>query len=387
MRILILGAGLMARGAAFDYLRNSSVKSLVVADRSQAALDSFGRRFADSRVHLVNCDMKDVIRVRTLMEEADGVLCAVHYGFNVAFAEAAIATRTHMVDLGGNNAVVAAQRALSDSARKAGISIVPDCGLAPGMVSVLTAWGLRRFEWADTVRIRVGGLPRVPTEPFRYERLFSVEGLINEYVEPPVLLRDGEIAGGEPLGDVETVQFRAPVGTLEAFNTSGGTSTLPETFRSRLRNLDYKTLRYPGHAAAMQWLLNLGLFSSDPVDINGQKVVPRHLTANRIMKTVPLCQHDRTVVRVEFAGGPPQRQQVHRLEIIDEYNATTDLTSMMRMTAFPAAIISQMQCDGRIQTKGVIPQEIAVNPEEFIRELTARGIEIDGLSTGPGGVS
>jgi lysine 6-dehydrogenase len=321
------------------------------------------------------------------MEEADGAFCAVHYDFNVAFAETAIATRTHMVDLGGNNTVVAAQRALSDSARKAGISIIPDCGLAPGMVSVLTAWGLRRFDWADSVRIRVGGLPRVPTEPFRYERLFSVEGLINEYVERPVLLRDGEIVGGEPLGDVETVEFRSPVGTLEAFNTSGGTSTLPETFSSRLRNLDYKTLRYPGHVAAMQWLLSLGLFSSDVVDINGQKVVPRHLTANRILAAVPLCQHDRTVVRVEFTGGSPQRRRVHRLEIIDEYDAATDLTSMMRMTAFPAAIISQMQCDGRIQARGVIPQEIAVDPEEFVRELTARGIEIDGLSTGPGGPS
>jgi lysine 6-dehydrogenase len=379
MRILLFGAGLMARGAAFDFLGNPALTSLVVADQSQAALDSFRSRFADPRVQLVSCDARDIQRVASLMEDADGVCCAVHYGFNVAFAEAAIATRTHMVDLGGNNDVVTAQRALSDRARQAGISIIPDCGLAPGMVSVLTAWGLRRFEWADSVRIRVGGLPLTPSEPFRYERLFSVEGLINEYVEPPVLLRGGEIVKGKSLGDVETIEFRPPVGTLEAFNTSGGISTLPETFRSRLRNLDYKTLRYPGHAVAMQWLLNLGLLSSQAITIDGQEVVPRRVIADRITAMIPLCLQDRTVVRVEFTGTEGGAPRLHRLEIIDEYDREHDLTSMMRMTAFPATIIAQMQCDGRIRARGVVPQEIAVDPDEFVRELMSRGIKIDGL--------
>lgn len=385
MQILILGAGLMARGAACDLLKNPAVTTLTVADASDSALATFRERLPgakhnqDSRIRTQRCDVRDGEQVSTLMREADGVLCAIHYGFNLAFAQIAIATRTHMVDLGGNNDVVAAQRALSGDARRYGISIIPDCGLAPGMVSMLTAWGLQRFPWADTVRIRVGGLPLEPLEPFLYERLFSVEGLINEYVEPPVLLRDGEVVTGQPLGDVECVEFASPVGTLEAFNTSGGTSTLPETFRSRLKNLDYKTLRYPGHARAMQWLYHLGLFSSDPVAINGHTVVPRHLVAECIAATVPLCQKDRTVVRVEFAGTESGHPRTHRLEIIDEYDPVNGLTSMMRMTAFPAAIVLQMQCDGRIQTKGVIPQEIAVDADEFIRELTQRGIRIAGI--------
>ena len=193
------------------------------------------------------------------------------------------------------------------------------------------------------------------------------------------MLKNGEIVTAQPLGDVEKVEFRPPVGTLEAFNTSGGTSTLPETFRSRVKNLDYKTLRYPGHAAAMQWLLNLGLFSSEAVVIDGEKVVPRHLIADRIVATIPICQLDRSVVRVEFAGTQNGRQKTHRLEIIDEYDQVSDLTSMMRMTSFPAAIISQMQCDGRLVAKGVLPQEVAVDSDIFIRELVSRGVTIDGL--------
>jgi lysine 6-dehydrogenase len=308
------------------------------------------------------------------MQNADGVFSAIHYNFNVEFTQAAIATGTHMIDLGGNSSIVAQQLESSAAARNAGVTIVPDCGLAPGMASVLVAGGLRRFAWADTVKIRVGGLPAEPRDPFRFERLFSVEGLINEYVESPIMLRDGQIVTGEPLGDIEEVVFDEPIGTLEAFNTAGGVSTLPQTYRNRLRNLDYKTLRYPGHWAAMQWLFHLGLMSSDPVIVDGNTVVPRRLIGDRIESSIPLCRRDRTVVRIEFSGYDGGQKRTRRLDIVDEYDDENGLTSMMRMTAFPASIILQMICDGRITARGVLPQEVAVNPEEFARELDRRVI-------------
>ncbi len=378
MRIVILGAGLMARGAAFDFLRNLGLTSLTVADASDDALRSFRERFTDKRVSTVRIDAKDTNAVRTLLEPADGVFCSIHYGFNVEFAKAAIATKTHMVDLGGNNDIVAAELAMHDQAHAAGVTIVPDCGLAPGMVSVLTAWGLKRFAWADTVKIRVGGLPANPKHPFEYERLFSVEGLINEYVEPPVSLVNGKVVIGEPLGEVEEVVFDSPVGRLEAFNTSGGTSTLPQTYASRVKNLNYKTLRYPGHAKAMQWLLHLDLFSSDPITVDGVKIVPRRLTADRIAAKVPLGTYDRTVLRVQFEGTDGGGHRIHQIDIIDEYDQANKLTSMMRTTAFPAAIILQMACDGRIKDRGVIPQELAVDPDQFVAELKARKIPLKG---------
>ncbi|HWO57787.1 MAG TPA: saccharopine dehydrogenase C-terminal domain-containing protein [bacterium] len=379
MKLVILGAGLMARGAAFDFLKNDQVTALTVADSSDDALRAFRARFPDPRVATTRFDAQDSAAVRRLLQDADGVFCAVHYGFNIEFARAAIATKTHMVDLGGNNDIVAAELAMTREAEAAGITIIPDCGLAPGMVSIFTAWGLNKFPWADTVKIRVGGLPAEPKYPFEYERLFSVEGLINEYVEPPVALRDGRIVVGEPLGDVEDVIFDRPLGQLEAFNTSGGTSTLPTTYAKRVKNLDYKTLRYPGHAKAMQWLLHLGLFSSEPVVIDGHPVIPRRLTANRILAKVPLGMNDLTVVRVQFEGVENGQRRLHQVDIIDRYDATNNLTSMMRTTAFPAAIILQMACDGRIAKRGVLPQEIAVDPDVFIPELMKRGIPVKGV--------
>ncbi len=379
MKIVILGAGLMARGAAFDFLDNSAVTSLTVADSSDDALKSFRERFPDHRLNTTKLDAKDSVAVRGLLKDADGVFCSIHYGFNVEFAKAAIATKTHMVDLGGNNDVVAAELAMTSQAETAGVTIIPDCGLAPGMVSVLTAWGLKRFPWVDSVKIRVGGLPALPKHPFEYERLFSVEGLINEYVEPPVSLQNGKSVVGEPLGDIEELVFDAPVGVLEAFNTSGGTSTLPQTYATRVKNLNYKTLRYPGHAKAMQWLLHLDLFSSDPITVDGLKIIPRRLTADRIAAKVPLGTHDRTVVRVQFEGIENGEKRIHQIDIIDEYDKTNNLTSMMRTTAFPAAIILQMAIDGRITKRGVIPQEIAVDSDQFIEELKKRGIPVKGV--------
>ena len=149
MKLVILGAGLMARGAAFDFLKNPTLKSLKVADASDQALEEFRKRFDDSRLSTIRLDAKDGGAVRRLLDDADGAFCAIHYGFNVEFAKAAIETKTHMVDLGGNNDIVAAELAMCKEAEASGISIIPDCGLAPGMVSVLTAWGLKRFDWAD----------------------------------------------------------------------------------------------------------------------------------------------------------------------------------------------------------------------------------------------
>lgn len=386
MRILMLGAGLMAHGALHHYLGCDDVESVVVTDRMQSALDALRERvsqvqpgaLASGRVSFLPLDASDIAAVRAAMSAVDGVFCAVHYGFNEAFTRAAIEAGANMVDLGGNNDVVRAQLALDADAVAAGVSIIPDCGLAPGFASMLVAWGLARLAWADTVRIRVGGLPLQPREPLRYERLFSVEGLINEYVEPPLLVRNGELVAGQPLGDVETVAFDQPVGTLEAFNTSGGVSTLPDSFRGRLRNLDYKTLRYPGHAHAMRWLYELGLMSSDAIDVGGGRVVPRELLAGRIAEAVPLCERDRTVVRVEFEGAG----NLHRLEVVDEFDASTQLTAMMRTTAFPAAIVSTMQCRGQAARAGVTPQEAVLDPDAYMREIAAAGIVVHGLPVG-----
>ncbi|MBI3591174.1 MAG: saccharopine dehydrogenase NADP-binding domain-containing protein [Candidatus Melainabacteria bacterium] len=361
MKYCVLGAGLMGKAVAYNLLQQDDTTQVILVDSNTEALQAMSLQ-NNNKLCTKIADVKDLIQVEEIFKDVDAAIAAVHYKFNEDFTRAAIKTKTHLCDLGGNNDVVDAQLKMNKEAEAIGVSVIPDCGLAPGMVSVLVKWGLEKFSWVDTVKIRVGGLPQNPKGIFKYERLFSIEGLINEYVEPVRVLRNGKIEIIEPLVEIEEIEF-PELGKLEAFTTSGGVSTLIETYKNRLKNLDYKTIRYSGHCKLMREMYESGGFS-------GEK---RKSTAEYLEKTIPLGKEDVTLVKIIFEGGSKK----HELIIIDK--AKPPFTSMMRMTAFPAAIISQMQAKGQIKIKGVHPQERCVPSEIFISELNKRKIVINGL--------
>ena len=167
------------------------------------------------------------------------------------------------------------QKKLDAEAHAKGLSIMPDCGLAPGMVNILAAEGIRRLDHADRVRIFVGGLPQHPEPPLNYQIVYSLEGALDYYTTPSWILRDGKRTTVDALSELEFVDFPAPVGTLEAFHTGGGISTMPFTWEGKIREMEYKTLRYPGHVAIMKPIRDLGLLDLEPTTVKGQAVVPR----------------------------------------------------------------------------------------------------------------
>ncbi|HUP47915.1 MAG TPA: saccharopine dehydrogenase C-terminal domain-containing protein, partial [Thermoanaerobaculia bacterium] len=279
---------------------------------------------------------------------------------------------TNFCDLGGNNDVVAAELALDDAARRKGVSIIPDCGLAPGMVAMLATHGAARFETLEEIHIRVGGLPQKPQPPLDYQLVFSVEGLINEYVEKARVIRDGEIREVESMTEVEAIDFPEPFGILEAFQTSGGTSTLPDTFHGRVKELDYKTIRYPGHCEKFKTMIDLGLCSSEVIAVDGVAVAPRRLLGELLLRNLPAGGPDLVLVRVEITGGGRRL----RYDIIDRYDEATGLSAMMRTTAFPASIVALMMARGQTSPRGALPQERCVPADLFMAELARRRIEV-----------
>jgi lysine 6-dehydrogenase len=375
MKYAVLGAGLMGRAAAYDILKQDDTTEVLLVDANKKALDETTRLLKDSRLKPRKFDAGNAQQVERILKEVDAAVAAVHYGFNLKFTKVAIKAKTHMVDLGGNSEIVDKQLALCKKAEKAGISIIPDCGLAPGMVSLFAKWGIDKFGWVDTVKIRVGGLPQNPTGALKYGRLFSVEGLINEYIEPVRIIKDGKIQTLEPLSEIESLDFPQPYGTLEAFTTSGGTSTLVDTYKGKLKNLDYKTIRYPGHCQAIRAMYELGYFSSKPIATKAGKMIPRAVSSALIESKIPLCENDVTLMRVIFEGGGNK----HELTIIDKATENPHLTAMMRTTAFPAAIIAEMQARRQITKMGVYPQELCVPVDLFISELRKRGIQVEGI--------
>ncbi|MBI2893848.1 MAG: saccharopine dehydrogenase NADP-binding domain-containing protein [Deltaproteobacteria bacterium] len=370
MRLIVLGAGKMGRAIAADLVRAKGAGAVEVVDadpgRARALGESLGVRHAA-------IDLRDHEAVSRLLEGATAAVSAADYSLNEALTRIAIETRTHLCDLGGNIHVVGRQLAMSPRAEAAGVTVVPDCGLAPGLACLLAWRGVELVEDARRVRIRVGGLPAHPKPPLDYSLVFSVRGLTNEYLEPSEVLRDGEVLRLESLTEVERLSFPAPYGELEAFLTSGGASTLVRTLAGRVRDLDYKTIRYPGHAHIVKAMIDLGFLSEAPVEVGGRPIVPRQVTEALFERALDHGDDDVVLVRVTVEGASSRVAY----QIIDRKDPATGHSAMMRTTGYPASIIALFLADGRITRRGVVTGELSVPVDAMIEELGKRGVRIE----------
>ncbi|NJM53801.1 MAG: saccharopine dehydrogenase [Blastocatellia bacterium] len=374
MKILVLGAGRMGHGAVYDLIHNSpQVESVTVADFDLKKADAVAKAVGTERVTAHHIDVSNYADVVDLMRNHDSAISCVNYWYNVELSKAAIETNTNFCDLGGNNYIVDEQLALDEKAKSAGISIIPDCGLAPGMVSILAMHGAKRFDEVEEIHIRVGGLPQKPKTLLEYQLVFSVEGLINEYIEVARVIRDGKISEVESMTEIESLEFEG-FPKLEAFQTSGGTSTLPETFLGKIKELDYKTIRYAGHCEKFKTMIDLGLCSSEEIMIDYVKISPRKVLANLLTTYLPADEPDYVLVRLEFVGKKDGVTKKLRFDIVDKEDEMTGLSAMMRTTAFPASIIAQMMANGDVLMRGATPQEKAIDSDKFVAELTRRNI-------------
>jgi lysine 6-dehydrogenase len=390
MKLLVIGSGMMGSAAAYDMARNPEVKSVTIADsdhkRAKDVAARVNKLLGSKKISSEKVDASSEKSAYKLMRGHAACLSAVPYFFNLGLAKAAIKAKCHFADLGGNNVVVRKTLELSKKAEKAGVALAPDCGLSPGMASILAGELIRRIGGkAEALKIYVGGLPVNPKPPFNYQLVFSVEGLINEYCEPAIVLRKGKIQKIEPLTEIE--KFEIPgLPPLDAFHTSGGTSTLPETFSGKVGECFEKTLRYQGHIDLIRGLYDLGLFSSEKRRINGVEISPRAVTSNLFLEKFAGDAPDLTVMRIEAwepekrallglrRSGEPRR--VLSFTLVDRYDPKTKMTSMMRTTAWPAAIVVQMMASGEMAKRGGVLQERDVPAELFLHSMSARGIDI-----------
>lgn len=366
----------MGYGAAFDLVHNSAdVASVTVADFDSNKSEEVAAKVGTSRIEAKRVDASNYNEVVELMRGHASVISCVNYWYNESLSKAAIETGANFCDLGGNNYVVDSQLALDADATAAGINIIPDCGLAPGMVSILAMHGAAKFDEIEEIHIRVGGLPQDPQPPLNYQLVFSVEGLINEYIEVARVIRDGKITEVGSMTEIESLSFDG-FPPLEAFQTSGGTSTLPDTFLGRIRELDYKTIRYAGHCEKFKTMIDLGLCSSDEMVVDYAKVTPRKVFGELLQKHLPADGPDYVLVRLDFVGRSNGAEKQLRYDIVDKQDEQTGLSAMMRTTAFPASIIAQMMARGDVLMRGATPQEKAIDPQKFVAELERRNIRI-----------
>jgi lysine 6-dehydrogenase len=288
---------------------------------------------------------------------------------------AALAAGVSFCDLGGNTDIVRQQHALDGAARSAGVRVVADCGMGPGMGNTLAVYAMGLLERPQHVTIYDGGLPQEPELPWNYLATFNIEGLINEYYDGMTVLRGGKLVHLPCFSELELIHV-PQVGHLEAFVLAGGVSTAPWTFLGRLESYELKVCRYPGTFAQLKAFSDLGLFEPEPVQVGEVTLSPRDLfralyepqVRAETMRDVCFI---RVIVRGQTDGWPAQVQ----VDLVDRYDDATGFTAMERTTGWHAAIVAGMLARGETPV-GAVPLEIAVPGERFVAEARRRGFSI-----------
>ncbi len=376
----VLGAGRQGTAAAYDLARWGDARRVILADADLATASRaakrvnglMGRQVAEA----AEVDVTNPEAVARVLSGADACLSAVPYFYNLDITRVALQTHTHLCDLGGHIGIARQQHGFDAQAREAGISIIPNCGQVPGMGTTLMVYAMELLDEAVDVFMWDGGLPQNPRPPFNYLLTFNVAGLTNEYAEPAVFLRDWRITHMEPMSEPERVEFPEPIGTLEAFVAGGGTDTMPWTFEGKVRTLQNKTLRHPGHFAQLRAFYDLGLWDTAPVPVGEGEVVPRDVFHTLFEPKVTFPDdRDMVILRVKAVGRKDGRDAESLVEVIDYFDEETGFTAMERCTGWSAAIVAGMMARGQTPL-GAGGVETQVPAGLYVEELLRRAIPL-----------
>jgi lysine 6-dehydrogenase len=377
MRMLVLGAGLQGCACAYDLLQHDDVTEVRLADIHLGHLPDFLAPYSGPRLIPTPLDVRDRDAVTGAMRDCDAVMSAIPYYFNYEIARSAVDAGVHCCDLGGNTEIVFKQKQLDAAAKQKNITIVPDCGLAPGMVNILAEYGIAQLDTVDSVKIFVGGLPQHPEPPLNYMLVYSLEGALDYYTTLSWVLRNGKRTQVNALSEREPVDFDKPLGTLEAFHTAGGLSTMAFRYENRIPTMEYKTLRYPGHAELMESIRSMGLLDLEPLDVKGTKVVPRDVFIAAVQpKLTKPKGRDLVALRVVVRGAKGGRPATKSFELVDRYDEVHGVSAMMRTTGYSLAITALMQVRGEVKPAGVHTPDECIPAARYIAELRKRGIDI-----------
>lgn len=378
MKVTILGAGLMGKEVARDMVNSEKVERVFLADLDIAQAQTFVDQLNSDKIELFQMDANDDEQLRQAIGKADVVVNALLYTFNVRVAKAAINLGVHAVDLGGHiDGITDEVLKLNELAEAKGVTIIPDLGVAPGMTNILVGYGASKLDTVNAVKIYVGGIPVVKQPPLDYNVVFSLDGVFDHYTNPSLIIRGGVKRELVSLTEVENLYFPGFPG-LEAFHTSGGLSTLAQTF-SNLQSLEYKTIRYAGHADRFKFLVDLGLTAKgNSLTLkDGHTVEMREVLKEYLQEKLDLGdKKDVVLLRVEVHGEVKEERASFQYEMVTYRDSKSSQTAMAMATANTISIVAQLIGDGTISKRGVIPPEIGVPGEVYMTEMYNHGVTI-----------
>jgi len=375
MRVLIVGCGRIGSAAAEDLTRTLTQAEIFVADKSLYVAKNVAEKIGRKKLSWMQLDAEDREELINALKDFDIALGFLPPKLGFRLMEACIKAEKSLVDVSymSENPLVLHEKAL-----KANITVVPSCGLAPGISNILVGHAVAGLDAVERIHIFVGGLPEKPMPPLGYVITWSPESLIDVYTAKARIVKDGKIAEVDALSGLETIEF-PKIGMLEAFYTDG-LRTLLYTVQG-VREMWEKTLRYPGHAEKIMLLRDLGFFSDEEIMVDDVSLQPRKFTAKLFEKHLykPKVK-DLVALKVEVYGYRKGRKTTYTYTLIDFYDEKHGVTAMARTTGYTASIVAKLILEGAIRLKGVVPPERLGMEEDVYRqimtELSARGIKI-----------
>lgn len=337
--IIVIGAGKIG-GAIALMLAESGDYRVTVADRSGEQLSKIDRHASIKTLKL------DIAMPSQLVRALSGkfaVLSAAPFNLTGFVAEAAKQAGVHYLDLTED---VATTKMVEDLADGAEVAFIPQCGLAPGFISIVANDLARNFDSLDSVRMRVGALPQYPSNALNYNLTWSTDGLINEYIEPCEAIVEGKFVTVPAMEERE--EFSLDGVTYEAFNTSGGLGTLAKTLEGRVRTMNYRTIRYPGHQAIIKALLN-------DLNLKNRRDVLKDLFENAL----PATMQDVVVIFVTVCGWKDGRylQETYANKVYAGVVAGKKMSAIQITTAAGITTVLDLLAAGKLPTKGFVRQE------------------------------
>ncbi|KQV35581.1 MULTISPECIES: saccharopine dehydrogenase family protein [unclassified Rhizobium] len=343
--IVVIGAGKIGSTIA-RLLASSGDYHVTLADHSVEQLAQIEKHEA---IDTAQIDIANGDALVKLLSGKFAVLSAAPYHLTIAIAEAASKAGVHYLDLTED---VESTRRVKQIAETANTAFIPQCGLAPGFISIVANDLASRFDTLDSVRMRVGALPQYPSNALNYNLTWSTDGVINEYIEPCEAIVEGQLIEVPALEERE--EFSLDGVTYEAFNTSGGLGTLCETLKGKVRTLNYRTIRYPGHAAIMKALLNdLGL--------RHRREVLKDIFEN----SLPSTMQDVVIIFVTVSGRKDGRlvQETYANKVYAAVVAGRMMSAIQITTACSICAVLDMLAKGELPAKGFVRQEeISLDP-------------------------
>ncbi|NTF91186.1 saccharopine dehydrogenase family protein [Agrobacterium rhizogenes] len=337
--IVVIGAGKIGSTIARLFVHSGEYRVTVV-DRSEEHLAQIETSTALS---VAQVDITDASALTAVLSGSFAVLSAAPFHLTIAIAEAAAKAGVHYLDLTED---VASTRRVKAIAQTANTAFIPQCGLAPGFISIVANDLASRFDSLDSVRLRVGALPQYPSNALNYNLTWSTDGVINEYIEPCEAIVEGKLVQVPAMEERE--EFSLDGVTYEAFNTSGGLGTLCETLEGKVRTLNYRTIRYPGHAAIMKALLNdLGLRHR------------REVLKDILEHSLPSTLQDVVIIFVTVSGWRNGRlvQETYANKVYSAVVAGRPMSAIQITTASSICAVLDMLSHGHLPNRGFVRQE------------------------------